>query len=333
MGQTTFEDLAIAARKRTTKRDAFLKQMNEALPWEEFVELIKPHYFQNKKGRKAIGIERMLRMYFLQIWYDLSDEGVEEAIYDSRAFSQFMGVSFGLGDQAPDATTLLKFRRIIEKHGLAKEMFACVSAIMERNGVMMRGGSIVDATFIEAPSSTKNTTGGRDPEAHQSKKGQNWHFGYKAHIGVDAGSGLVHTVELTPANVSDIAMAHKLVREDDTFCYGDSGYLGIQKREEIADSNSLSSMEWKIAMRPSQVKELRKDDNFEHSLETRKASVRSKVEHPFLIVKRQFGWARTRYRGIAKNKARAYVGFALANVVMWARAGCPVLPACAPTRG
>ena len=330
MKQTTFEDLTIAARKRSTKRDVFLKQMDTALPWDEFVELIKPYYFQNKKGRKAIGIERMLRMYFLQIWYGLSDEGVEEAIYDSRAFSQFMGVSFGLGDQVPDATTLLKFRRIIESHGLAKEMFECVSAIMERNGVMMRGGSIVDATFIESPSSTKNATGERDPEAHQGKKGKNWHFGYKAHIGVDAGSGLVHSVKVTPANVSDIAVAHNLVREDDSFCYGDSGYLGVQKREEIADDDKLSQIEWKIAKRPSQVKELREKDNFEHFLETRKASVRSKVEHPFLIVKRQFDWAKTRYRGLMKNETRAYMSFALSNIAMWARAGCPVLPADAP---
>lgn len=174
---------------------------------------MKPHYYPGKRGRRPVGIERMLRMYFLQLWFNLSDEGVKDAVYDSRAFSEFMGVTFGAGDQVPDATTLLKFRRIIEPKGLAAEIPSCVNSMLEAKGVMMRGGSIVDATFIEAPSSTKNATGERDPEAHQAKKGNNWHFGYKAHAGMDADSGLVHTVEVTAANVHDVAKAADLVRE------------------------------------------------------------------------------------------------------------------------
>ena len=193
-----------------------------------------------------MGIEKMLRMYFLQLRFGLSDEGVEDAIYDSRAFSRFMGVSFGLGDQAPDATTLLKFRRIIEANGLAGEILGRVNAVQEAKGVMMRGGSIVDATFIEAPSSTKNAGGSRDPEMHQGRKGKNWHFGMKAHIGVDAGSGLVHTAAFTPANVSDIAMAHALVREDDGFCYADSWYTGASKRPEVAGDPAAARRSRKI---------------------------------------------------------------------------------------
>ena len=328
--QTTFSDIENSSRKRITKRDAFLREMDAAIPWDALVSLVKPYYFEGKRGRKPVGIEKMLRMYFLQLWFNLSDEGVEDAIYDSRAFSEFMGVSFGLGDQAPDATTLLKFRRIVESHGLGRDMLGCVNAVLERKGVMMRGGSIVDATFVEAPSSTKNAAKQRDPEMHQGKKGKNWHFGLKAHIGVDAGSGLVHSVEVTPANTSDVAVAHELVRDDDSFCYGDSGYTGIEKREEVESDEHLSSMEWKTALRPSMVKELRGADNWARRMEARKASVRSKVEHPFLIVKRQFGWAKTRYRGMAKNDNLMCALFALANVAMWSRAGRPELPAMPP---
>jgi IS5 family transposase len=325
--QITFSDIENASRKRTTRRDTFLCEMDAAIPWDELVCLVQPYYYEGKRGRRPVGIERMLRMYFLQLWFDLSDEAVEDAIYDSRAFSAFVGVSFGSGDQVPDATTLLKFRHIIESHGLGREMLERINAILESRGVMMRGGSIVDATFIEAPSSTKNATGRRDPEMHQAKKGNNWHFGLKAHIGVDAGSGLVHTVRTSAANVSDVAMAHALVRKDDTLCYADSGYTGIAKRDEIVSDEHLASMEWKTAKRPSAIKELRETDNWEHLIETRKASVRARVEHPFLIVKRQFGWAKTRYRGLAKNDNLMCALFALANIAMWARAGCPELPA------
>lgn len=327
--QTTFADIEDASRKRATKREAFLEAMDAAVPWGELVAAVEPFYYPGRRGRRPMGVEKMLRMYFLQLWFSLSDEGVEDAIYDSRAFSRFMGVSFGLGDQAPDATTLLKFRRIIEENGLAGEILGRVNAVLEAKGVMMRGGSIVDATFVEAPSSTKNAGGSRDPEMRQGKKGKNWHFGMKAHIGVDAGSGLVHTVAFTPANVSDIAMAHALVRPDDGFCYADSGYTGVAKRPEVAGDPALSGVEWVVAEKPSRIKGMR-GLAWEHSIESRKASVRSKVEHPFLVVKRQFGCARCRYRGLARNASMLTVLFALANVAMWSRAGRPELPACPP---
>ena len=328
--RTTFSDIENSSRKRIAERDAFLREMDAAIPWSSPVKLVKPYCFEGKRGRKPVGIEKMLRIRFLQLWFHLSDEGVEDAIYDSRAFSEFMGVKFGLGDQVPDATTLLKFRRIVESHGLGREMLACANAILEQKGAMTRGGSIADATFVEAPSSTKNAAKGRDPEMRQGKKGKNRHFGMKAHIGVDAGSGLVHSVEVTPANASDIAMARKLVRDDDTFCYGDAGRTGIEKRAEAESDERLSAMERKTALRPSMVKELRETDNWTHRMETRKAGVRSKAGHPFLIVKRQFGWAKTRYRGMAKNENLACTLFAPANVAMWSRAGRPELPAMMP---
>lgn len=328
--QTTFADIQSAGRKRATKRDLFLREMDAAIPWDALEEIVKPHYYAGKRGRRPVGIQRMLRMYFLQLRFSLSDEGVEDAIYGSRAFSEFTGVTFGAGDQVPDATTLLKFRRIIESKGLAPQILACVNSMLEAKGVMMRGGSIVDATFIEAPSSTKNAEKSRDPEAHSSKKGNVWHFGYKARAGVDAGSGLVHTVEVTAANVHDVAKAAELVREDDAFRYGDSGYLGVEKRGEVASDEHLSSMERKIAKRPSQVKEIREGDNWQRGIESRKASVRSKVEHPFLVVKRQFGFAKTRYRDLRKTANALTVLFAPANVAMWSRAGRPELPAASP---
>ena len=318
--QTTFSDIESASRRRTTKRDEFLRRMDAAIPWAALVAVVKPHYSEGRRGRKPVGIERMLRMYFLQLWFNLSDEGVEEAVYDSRAFSEFMGISFGLGDQVPDATTLLKFRRIIESKGLAKEILGCVNAILESEGVMMRGGSIVDATIIQAPSSTKNASGERDPEMHQTKKGNQWYFGMKAHIGVDAGSGLVHTAEFTAANEHDVTAAHRLLRDDDGFCYADSGYTGVAKREEVASDERLSKVEWIVAEKPSRI-EGKKGLAVEHDVESRKASVRSKVEHAFLIVKRQFGYAKCRYRGIEKNGCAPTVLFALANVEMRSRAG------------
>lgn len=330
--QTTFGDLELAGQRRTTRRAAFLDQMDAIVPWAEWTALIRPFYYEpGGRGRPARGLEEMLRMYLLQCWFDLSDEGCEDAVLDSRAMQRFVGLDL-MREQVPDATTLLKFRRILEENGLTEAMFARLNGLLEEAGVMMRGGSIVDATFVESPSSTKNAARGRDPEAHQAKKGANWHFGYKVHVGVDAGSGLAHTLALTPANAPDVSMAHALVRPDDEFCYGDSGYTGVAKRPEVASDPHLSSMRWEIARRPSSVKSLGAPGDFERGIESRKASVRAKVEHPFLAVKRQFGWARTRYRGLARNYARACTMFALANLALVARAGRALDPPPAASR-
>jgi transposase, IS5 family len=323
--QMSFGDLESQGQRRKTRREEFLERMDAIVPWDRWTALIEPHYHSQQRGRHVRGAEAMLRMYLLQVMFGLSDEGTEDAILDSRAMQRFMHIDL-MREQVPDATTLAKFRHILERKGLGKAMLDELNSELEAAGVMMRGGSIVDATFIEAPSSTKNEGHSRDPEAHRSKKGKNWHFGFKAHIGVDAGSGLVHTVETTAANVSDVAMAHSLVRGDDRFCYADSGYTGVAKRPEVASDPHLSSMRWTVARKPSTVKGLDCALSAEKGIESRKASVRSKVEHPFLIVKRRFGHIRTRYRGIEKNGCLLHAAFALSNLAMCISAGRALEP-------
>jgi IS5 family transposase len=255
-------------------------------------------------------------MYLLQAWFSLSDEGVEDAIYDSYAMRRFMGLDFGT-EQVPDATTLLHFRHLLEKHELGARLLAAQQEIFEAKGWMMRGGSIIDATIIAAPSSTKNATGERDPEMHQTKKGNQWYFGMKAHIGVDAGTGYVHSVSATAANVHDLDESVNLVRDDDEVVYADAGYQGVERRRDVAENEHLSGVEWRVAARKGWLKMMPEPDRH---LESRKAAVRAKVEHPFLIIKRDFGFIKTRYRGIAKNLNQLQVLFASANWLMRARA-------------
>lgn len=290
--------------------------MDTMIPWAAWVGLIEPFYYSGTKGRKPKPIETMLRMYLLQVWFSLSDEGVEESIYDSYAMRGFMGLDFAV-EQVPDATTLLHFRHLLEEHRLGEKLFEEQNQIFEKEGWVMRGGSIVDATIIAAPSSTKNATGARDPEMHQTKKGNQWYFGMKAHIGVDAGTGYAHSVTATAANVHDLDEAVNLVRDDDEVVYADAGYQGAQKRPEIAGDDHLSTVQWRVAARKGQLKTMAEPDR---AAESRKASVRAKVEHPFLIVKRDFGFTKTRYRGIAKNLNHLNVLFASANWLMRARA-------------
>ena len=327
MKQQSFSDYEYSQRKRKTRREEFLEIMDEIIPWDEWISLIEPHYPSGKRGRPPIELEIMLRMYLLQCWFTLSDEGVEDAIYDSYAMRKFMGINF-LEMDVPDATTLLKFRHLLEKHGLGKLFFDAINRCLERAGRMMRGGSIVDATLISAPSSTKNAKKERDPEMHQTKKGNQWHFGMKCHTGVDAGSGFVHTVEVTAANVHDITVAAKLLREDDEVVYGDSAYLGLEKREEIQNNEQLSAIQYRINRKPSRLPKV--SDNaidWERQIEHQKSSVRCKVEHPYRIVKNIFGFRKTVYRGLSKNLNRLYVLFASANLYMLARAGGTLSPA------
>lgn len=329
MKQQTFSDIEYGNRKRKTKREGFLESMNEIIPWKQWVDFIRPYYPASKRGRPPKEIETMLRMYLMQNWFNLSDEGIEDAIYDSYAMRSFMNLDF-LKEQVPDATTLLHFRHLIEENNLGETIFKNVKSLLDEAGLIMHGGTIVDATIIEAPSSTKNKTGKRDPEMHQVMKGHEWHFGMKIHAGVDAGSGIVHTITATPGNVHDIVETHKLIRDDDEVVYGDSGYTGIEKREEIKTDENHSKIEFRINQKPrGKRKNIENHEGFNWSkyIENRKSSVRSKVEHPFLIVKRQFGYSKTVYRGIAKNLNRFHVLFASANLVMCARAGreitCP----------
>jgi IS5 family transposase len=247
--QTSFAELEFISKKKLTRRERFLAQIEAATPWAQLVAVIEPHYPKGERGRPPIGLERMLRMYIAQNCFGLSDEGIEDALYDSQAIRRFVGIDLGR-EAARDATTLLKFRRLLEEKNLTAAIFEAINAHLAKRGLLMRQGTIVDATLIAAPSSTKNSTGERDPEMHQTKKGNQWHFGMKAHVGVDADSGLVHTVVGTAANVNDVTQAHHLLHGKETDVFGDAGYQGVGKREE----NHGKQVSWHIAMRPGKRK-------------------------------------------------------------------------------
>ena len=260
----------------------------------------------------------MLRMYLLQVWFSLSDEGIEDSIYDSFAMRQFMHINF-LTEQVPDATTLLKFRHLLEKEKIGEKLFEDVKDQLDHAGLIMHGGTVVDATLISAPSSTKNEDGKRDPEMHQTRVV----FWHESPCGVDAGTGFVHTITGTSANVHDSAETAKLIREDDTVVYGDSGYLGVAQHEEIKNDPHLSAIDFRINRRPSSIKlqDGTLGINWDKYIESRKSSVRAKVEHPFLIVKRQFAYFKVAYREIVKNMNRFHVLFASVNLVICIRGG------------
>ncbi len=317
--QPSFTDVEYSNRRRVSRREKFLDTMDATIPWGRWVGVIEPFYYRDRtgqRGRKPVPLETMLRMYLLQVWFSLSDEGVEEAIYDSYAMRRFMGVDFAT-TQVPDATTLLHFRHLLQKHDLGAALLAEQNEIFTEQGWIMRGGSIVDATIVAAPSSTKNASGTRDPAMHQTRKGNQWYFGMKAHIGVDAGTGYVHSVTATAANVHDLDQVAHLVRIDDEVVYADAGYQGAVTRPEIAGDEHRSRIQWRVAVRKGVLKTLPEPDRV---IESRKAAVRAKVEHPFLIVKRDFGFTKTRYRGLAKNRHHLIMLFASANWVMRARA-------------
>jgi IS5 family transposase len=229
--QTSFAQAEFADKKKVTRREKFLARMEEVIPWARLLAVIEPHYPKGRRGRPPIGLERMLRVYFLQQWYGLADEALEDALYDSQALRGFARIDLN-AEGVPDATTLLKFRRLLETHDLCKGLFTAINADLTARGLLLREGTLVDATLIAAPPSTKNEAKGREPEMHQTKKGKNWHFGMKAHIGVDARSGLVHTVIGTAANVSDVSQTHGLLHGEEHTVHGDAGYQGADKRPE-----------------------------------------------------------------------------------------------------
>ncbi len=321
MKQQTLGDIEYSNRKKKTKREEFLEIMDDIIPWNEWVSIIEPYYPAGKRGRPPMGIEKMLRMYLLQVWFSLSDEMTEDAIYDSYAMRKFVGINF-LEEQAPDATTLLKFRHLLEEHNIGKLFFDAIKRCLDKAGMLMHGGTIVDATLLSAPSSTKNEAGERDPEMHQVKKGNQWHFGMKCHTGVDAGTGYVHTVEVSSANIHDIEMASKLIREDDEVVYGDSGYLGIQNREDIKNDEKKASIDYRINKRRGSVSKLPEGPAKEwaEEIERQKSSIRSHVEHPYHTIKCQFGYRKVAYRGLKKNHNRLYMLFTSFNLqrVIWA---------------
>ena len=312
--QTSFSDLEYAAKKKRTRRDRFLADIESVTPWSSLVSVIEPFYPKNEgRGRPVIGLERMLRMYVAQNCFGLSDEGTEDAVYDSQAIRGFVGVDLAR-EAAPDATTLLKFRHLLEEKGLTDSIFNAINAHLAEKGLFMRQGTVVDATIIAAPPSTKNRTGERDPDMHQTKKGNQWHFGMKAHIGVDAESGLVHTVVGTAANVNDVTQAQALLHGDETDVFGDAGYQGVEKREE----NLEVPVTWHVAMKPSKRRALPKtlEGEMMEWIEHAKAGIRAKVEHPFHVVKNLFRHRKTRYRGLEKNSAQLLTLFGFANLVL-----------------
>lgn len=320
--QYTFSDMEYSNRRKVTAREKFLTQMDEIIPWEDWVAIIQPYYPNNNRGRRPIGIETMLRMYLMQVWFSLSDIGVEDAIYDSYAMRNFMHINF-LEEQVPDSTTLLHFRHLLEEHDIGKAIFEDIKQKLEDAGLMMHGGTIVDASIIKAPSSTKNQKKERDPEMHQTKKGNQWYHGMKVHIGVDAGSGHIHSVTATPANAHDVTESANLIRQDDDVVYGDSGYLGIMNQAAIQENPHFSGIDYRINTRPSSLKISKdyKGINWDKEIEHRKSSTRCKVEHAFLIVKQQMGYSKVAYRGIAKNLNRFFVLFGSANLIMCIRGG------------
>ena len=313
--QLSFAQAEYAGKKKTTRRDKFLGEMEAVVPWARLVALIEPHYPKGARGRPPKGVERMLRVYFLQQWYGLADEALEDTIYDSQALRGFVGVALD-AEGVPDATTLLNFRHLLEQHELTRQLLAEVNAHLTERGLLLRAGTLVDATIIAAPSSTKNRQRARDPEMRQTKKGDQWHFGMKAHIGADAASGLVHRVVGTAANVSDLSQTPELLHGEEQVVHADAGYTGVEKRPEIVAQHP--GVEWRVALRRGKVKALAAGwvKDLTVGFETLKARMRARVEHPFHIVKNRFQHRKVRYRGLAKNTAQLHTLFALANLVI-----------------
>ena len=312
MKQMTFAmTKGFEAHGRATRKAAFLARMEALVPWASFCALIEPHYPKAGGGRPPIGLERMLRMYCIAIWFNLADEACEDALYDVPVFRDFCRIDLGR-ERVPDATTLLQFRHLLEEHQIGAALFAKIGQLLLANGMKLSGGTIVDATLIAAPPSTKNQSGERDPEMHQSKKGNEWHFGMKLHIGVDSQSGLIHSASVTSGNVHDSQELPNLLHGQETRLYGDSAYRGEKQREQLKDiAPRARDFTNKRAYRSRPLSEEDRQTN------RRKSSVRSKVEHPFLTLKRIWGFAKVRYRGLAKNANRAFAMLALINLSKW----------------
>lgn len=322
MTQRSFASAEYAMKKKRTRREKFLGEMERIVPWARLGAVIEPLYpTSGRVGRQPIGINKMLRMYCLQQWYGLADEALEDALYDSQALRDFVGIDLSR-ESVPDATTLLKFRHLLQDNNLTRALFEEINAHLGQKGLLMRSGTIVDATIIAAPSSTKNECNARDPEMHQVKKGNEWHFGMKAHIGVDADSGLVHSLSATAANAADVTQAQHLLHGDETDVFGDAGYTGVAKREEIvkaqADGSIDADVTWHVAMKRGKLKAMPEGryKKLITALEHAKAQVRARVEHPFHVIKNLFRHRKVRYKGLAKNEAQLFSLFALANIVI-----------------
>ncbi len=305
--QPSFADLDYQGKKRKTRREEFLERMDSLIPWQRLESRIGPHYFRAERGRRPYPLAVMLRVHIVQLCYNLSDPAMEDLLYEAESVRRFAGLR--LSEPIPDESTILHFRHLLEAHQLGQGLFEEIKGHLEEQGVRLREGTIVDATIIEAPSSTKNRAGQRDPEMWQTKKGNQYHFGMKLHIGVDADTGMVHSLSTTSANVHDVTETHRLLHGRERRVWGDAGYIGVQKRQE----NLELAVDWQVAMKLGQRRKLEPDSEPARG-EKVKASIRAKVEHPFLDVKQIFGYGKVRYRGLAKNTERLALLLGLANL-------------------
>ena len=315
MKQISLAESGFERRPKRTRKQQFLAEMDAVVPWQRLVALVEPVQpkMGARGGQQPYSAETMLRIHFMQQWFALSDPAMEDALHDIPALRAFARLDAGC-DLIPDESSILRFRHRLEKHGMAERLLAEVNALLTERGLLLKQGTLVDATLIAAPSSTKNETGSRDPEMHQTKKGNNWYFGMKVHIGVDAESGLTHSVITTAANVNDVTQAHALLTGEETDVFADAGYQGVDKRDENQDK----PVTWHVALRPGKRRALPDTPLGAclRQIEALKASIRAKVEHPFRVIKRQFGYVKTRYRGLMKNAAQVVTLFALANLYM-----------------
>lgn len=312
MEQKTFSDLEFEHKKKRTRREMFLERMDGLIPWHRLEKKIRRHYPKPGRGRRPYPLAVMLRIHCVQLFYNLSDPAMEDMLYEIESVRRFAGLK--LAGPLPDETTILNFRHLLEEHGLGKKLFEEINGHLADQDLMLKEGTVIDASIVSAPSSTKNKKRERDPEMHQTKKGNEWFFGMKMHIGVDEKLGLVHTLATTAANVHDIAAADQLLHGKEKAIWADAGYQGIGKREEHEDRK----VRWHVAMKPGKRSQLDPDGK-EAKKEKAKASIRAKVEHPFLYVKRVFGYSKVRYRGLAKNTERLSLLLGFANLLIGAR--------------
>jgi IS5 family transposase len=309
MEQATFSELEYDNKKRKTRREKFLERMDSLIPWSKLEKKIRRHYPKRGRGRPPYPLSVMLRVHCVQLFYNLSDPAMEDMLYEVESVRRFVGLK--LSGPLPDETTILKFRHLLEKHNLGTKLFATINQHLADNDLMLKEGTIVDASIIAAPTSTKNQDNARDPEMHQTKKGNEWHFGMKMHIGVDESNGIVHSLTTTSANVHDITETARLLQGDEDRVWADAGYQGVAKRPEHRDRD----VDWRIAMRPGNRRRLNSRSVVGRA-EKAKASVRAKVEHPFRYVKRMFGYDKVRYRGLAKNEQRISMLLGFTNLLI-----------------
>ena len=308
MSQLTFAEAEYQNKKRKTRREIFLEKMDAIIPWKRLENRAAKHYPKGEMGRPPYPLSVMLRVHCLQLFYNLSDPALEDSLYEIESMRRFAGLR--LSDNIPDETTILNFRHFLEKHGLGKLFLKEINKHLQHQGLLFREGTIVDASIISAPSSTKNQSRKRDPEMHSSKKGSQWHFGMKMHIGVDDVTGMIHSVESTAANVHDVTMTASLLHGEEKRVFGDAGYLGVEKRRENKERKNLA---WLISARISKRKTMTEN---EQEIEKMKAKLRTKVEHPFRYIKCVFGYNKVRYKGLDKNHNRLCLLAGLTNLMI-----------------